>query len=59
MTNGFNFYERPINAYSLSFVVVPITIRTAPVVQLSLNLAPVTVDEFFEKIWFLIFLYLE
>ena len=47
---GANFYER--SNKRLYFILrgnTPITIRTAPVIQLSLNLAPVTVDEFFEK----------
>ena len=47
---GANFYER--SEKRLYFILrgnTPITIRTAPVVQLSLNLAPVTVDEFFEE----------
>ena len=47
---GANFYERSVKR--LYFILrgnTPITIRTAPVVQLSLNLAPVTVDEFFEE----------
>ena len=47
---GANFYERSVKR--LYFILrgnTPITIRTAAVIQLSLNLAPVTVDEFFEE----------
>ena len=47
---GANFYER--SDKRLYFILrgnTPITIRTAPVIQLSLNLAPVTVDAFFEE----------
>ena len=47
---GANFYER--SDKRLYFILrgnTPITIRTAPVIQLSLHLAPVTVDEFFEE----------
>ena len=47
---GANFYER--SNKRLYFILrgnTPITIRTAPVIQLSLNLPPITVDEFFEE----------
>ena len=47
---GANIYER--SNKRLYFILrgnTPITIRTAPVIQLSLNLPPVTVDEFFEE----------
>ena len=46
---GANFYERSVKR--LYFILrgnTPITIRTAPVIQLSLNLPPITVNEFFE-----------
>ncbi|XP_065902312.1 fibrocystin-L-like [Dysidea avara] len=46
---GSNFYERSLE--QLYFILrgnTPITVRTAPVIQLAINLPPVTVDEFFE-----------
>jgi len=47
---GSNFYERSVKR--LYFILrgnTPITIRTAPVIQLAIHLPPVTVDEFFEE----------
>ncbi|XP_065902313.1 fibrocystin-L-like [Dysidea avara] len=47
---GSNFYER--SDKRLYFILrgnTPITVRTSPVIQLAINLAPVTVDEFFEE----------
>ena len=47
---GANFYER--SDKRLYFILrgnTPITIRTTPVIQIALNLAPVTVDQFFEE----------
>ena len=46
---GSNFYERSVKR--LYFILrgnTPITVRTAPVIQLAINLPPVIVDEFFE-----------
>ena len=47
---GSNFYERSVKR--LYFILrgnTPITIRTAPVIQLAIHLPPVTVDDFFEE----------
>ena len=47
---GANFYER--SDKRLYFILrgnTPITIKTTPVIQIALNLAPVTVDAFFEE----------
>jgi len=52
---GSNFYER--SDKRLYFILrgnTPITIRTAPVIQLAIHLAPVSITEFLKRTWFLI-----